>query len=201
MLPNASREPGEGNGWLQTGLAIAMGYYPEDDVTWTKILTSLNRCCVSPACPLIFRSPFKRNSDDEQECDDYYGALLVSKPWAKEILEYGRKHFWILDVHEKGRWRFFFARFPSFVPFVKLCAGEELNGFERLLLNLSIYWDGFFRGKADRNMKAYCVVSKAKAVAPKASLYWHNRIIGKYGSVQQSFEEYFGKGHPLTASV
>ncbi len=193
--PNANPIPGDGNGILQTGLAIALGLLPDDHV-----VEMLLGCRKSISCPLIFRSPHKRNPDDEQTQDDYWGALPLNKSWAEEILEYGQKHLWIMDVHEEGRLTFWFGRYLPFAPFTKICAGVKLNCVERKILKATIYLDALKTGSASGNMIAYCRAWACVQRDPffaDAFAYWLRKVRKRYGTLGASWAAYFGPGHPL----
>lgn len=200
--PNAPAMPGEGNGWLQTGLAWACGLYDGGpsygDGTGD---TMLAYCRKSDICPLIYRSPHKRNADDNETCDDYWGALPMQSFWAAEVLAWGRANGWMFDVQEKGGLEYRFDRFPAFTPFLKLCAGEKLNIFDRARLALTIVWDAFNNGQADTNMAAYCRLHIAEFHCPlcrMAAKLWRSRIKQRYGTIGKSWSAYFGPSHPLT---
>jgi hypothetical protein len=195
VQPNAPAVPGEGNGWLQTGLAYACGLYPQANAD-----VMLAFCAKSNECPLIYRSPHKKNADDNETCDDYWAALPMSQFWAKEVLQYARAHGWNFDVQEKGGLEYAFWRFPAFTPFLKLCAGESLNIFDRLRLAGTIAFDAFFSDAADTNMAAFCRLVKAEQACPLSALaagLWRSRIRKRYGTIGKSWAGYFGDTHPL----
>jgi len=197
VWPNSSNIPGEGNGLLQTGLAVACEMYPD-----TKRLGPiLDLCRKSPECPLIWRSPYKHNADDNESVDDYWGCLPFSQEWAKQIRTWGLAHNGNYDVHEGG-WTLssWFTRYPAFTPFLKHCAGEPLNFYDRICLSSAIFWNGIFVSHADSNMAAFCRIKrleKETGLITVASSWWFKRIRAKYGSVGQSWAAYFGAGHPL----
>lgn len=202
---NADTVPGEGNGWLQTGTAICLiGYdeypYPLDTVAL------INACSNAAAYPLIYRSPHKKNPDDNETCDDYWGALALIKlkdrtEWPKSLLRYGAANDWYFDVNHSRALRYRFDRFPAFVPCLRICAGEELSLFSKIILGLTILWDAYHIDAADGNMRSLCKIAIAEGQGrfiDACSNLWRRRIIAKYGTVAKSFEEYFGKGHPIT---
>lgn len=196
VQPNAPAMPGEGNGWLQTGLAYACGMYSDG-----KFSDMFAACMKSDGCPLIFRSPHKRNPDDHETCDDYWGALPLSSFWARLVLLWGRNHGSMYDVQERGGLEFRFDRFPAFTPFLKLCAGESLTLVDRLRLAGTIVFDAFFCAAADTNMAAYCRLVKAEKSCPLSKLaasFWRSRIRKRYGTIGKSWAGYFGPEHPLT---
>jgi hypothetical protein len=195
VQPNADAIPGEGNGWLQTGLAVATG-----QLTTDRIADMIWACHKGPQCPLVFRSPHKRNPDDSETADDYWGALPLNQMWALEIYIYGCTHKWLMDVQEQGRLAFWFGRFLGFAPFVKLCAGLPTNWLDRTILNTMIYLDSYFISHSDGNMIAFCRASAAAKRDPrfaKAFAFWQKRVLAKYGTLGASWAAYFGPGHPL----
>lgn len=195
IQPNANPRPGEGNGWLQTGLAVACGARPPAP-------EMLRACRKSPTNPLIWRSPWKVNPGDETQCDDYWGALLISRPWAQEILAYGKAHWWCFDIGGQGRFKYWFGRFLPFASFVKVCAGERPNRLEAFCLALYILFSAYKISNADGNMKAYCVISRAQWASPWcawAAKIWNRRIRARYGFVGLSWAEYFGPDHPMNS--
>lgn len=197
IKPNAENIPGDGNGWLQTGLAVACGAYPLNS---TQLWIMLGRCRKSATCPLIWRSPYKRNPDDDQKCDDYWGALPLNELWAKEVLGWGEAYGWVFDTREIGGLEYRFDRFWGFVPFLRLCAGRRISLWESVELAGSILLDAFSIANADGNMKAYCklrVAEESSALSAAAAKIWRSRIKKRYGRIGASWAKYFGEGHPL----
>jgi hypothetical protein len=192
---NAETVPGEGNGFLNTGLAVACGLIepPKDLIT---------KCRVSDANPQIWRSPWKKNEDDEQENDDYWGALLLDKDWALDLYLWARLNNWFFDIHGKGRIRFWFGIHLHFPPFVKLCTETiELNWLDRAILFCSTILDAFSIADADGNKKAFCRISKIKKLGGACSWacqLWEKRVIARYGSIGGSWAASLEAGHPVS---
>lgn len=194
VVPYAPHVPGEGNGWLQTGLAYACGHIELE--YRTMLLT-----CQATGMPLIWRSPHKRNADDDQAHDDYWAALLLDRSWAGAVLRYAEKNDWdfAMRPEDKGKAHYLFSRFPHFPPFVRLAAGAELSPMDRAILWVSALVDALSIGQADGNMKAFCrlhLTVHLWGFGPLASLWWW-RIRRRYGTIGESWAAYFGHGHPL----
>lgn len=193
---NAASIPGEGNGFLATGLAYACGLYtPPTDLIY--------RCRASATCPLIWRSPWKRNADDDQQADDYYGALLLDPVWAKELLEFAETNDWDFSMHpeDHGRLEYRFDRFLHFPAFVRLCAGSSLSLLDKAILSVTMLIDAFSIGFADANMRAFCLQHAAAPVVPFGELLaslWRSRVRKKYGRLGLAWVAYFGPEHPLS---
>lgn len=201
---NANHIPGDGNGWLQTGVwACGVESFSSEVAMQMKYM--LRRCRYSVEIPLIWRSPHKRNPGDNQNHDDFWGALAISfflkGDWAKEIVAWGEAKGWIFDVSnpEAIGPRYYFTRFFDFVPFARLCAGQKLSLAENLILAGTILIDSFRIEKADGNMRAFCKITVAKRctlACALAALLWEKRIRKRYGTIGKSWAEYFGEGHP-----
>lgn len=194
--PRAETCPGEGNGWLQTGLAVATGIYRP---TQSMIVDMFIRCAYGPNDPRIWRSPWKKNPGDEEQADDYWGALVMSQPWAIMLSIWIDDHGTNFDPTPAKRLKYWFGRFPMFRPMVRVCAGGS-KWYHHALLALGILWDSLFIGSASGNMIAFCRISKARQVSSLcawASKLWVWRIKKHYGAVGMSWEEYFHSDHPL----
>jgi hypothetical protein len=208
--PYAQAIPGEGNGWLQTGLwASATLHSGLSVIGWVEMADifedMFKACRRADDCPQIWRSPHKKNPGDNQNHDDYWGALAISYfiggDWAKEVVQWGEKTGWFFDIEapERKQLRYYFGRFPDFIPFARLCAGQKLGLTEVIFLAGSIIWDAFHISAADANMRAFCKISVAEQKSFTcflASLLWFRRVRKRYGTVGNSWAEYFGKGHP-----
>ncbi len=182
--PFANAWPGEGNGFLNTGLAHACGMYPNPE----DFPAMIQRCRHSDMIPLIWRSPHKKNPGDDQKCDDYWGALLLSENWALEILRYAEDTGWNFNIVnpyvQEAEYRF--DRFPAFPPFLRACAGKKLAMMEVITLALQIFSDAFDLKDADSNKKAFCRLKKAREVSTLcwvASKLWIYKAKKKFGKV------------------
>lgn len=203
IQPNAADIPGEGNGFLVTGLAVACNQYrPDTNIVFAVFF---NTCVRSLTMPPIYRSPYKKNPGDETKIDDYWGAMVLAKyynpAWAKSALEYGEEMDWIFNCinPEDTDLNFRFDRFPAFIPCLRLSAGQSLSLFENIALSLTILWDAFHISEADKNMQAYCRIMLARKtmLGPLFESLWVRNIRKRYGTIGKSWESYFGTGHPL----
>lgn len=192
---DAAFVPGEGNGWLQTGLAEACGMSFE----LAQVARMLKRCRFDSADPRIWRSPHKKDPGDENQADDYYGAALLSTAWSKELLAWCRANGWNFDPYGK-RPAFWFGRFVTLRPHIRLCAGEDLELVDRVLLASSIFFAAFTTS-ADTSMIAFCKVRAADRhswLLTQACRWWRWRTKGEYGTIGASWAAYFGPDHPLS---
>lgn len=202
---NANPFPGEGNGWLQTGLAAACGA----NLSFLKTKEMFERCRFSVEVPMLWRSPHKKNLGDNQNHDDMWGAGLLAWwgrfYWAKEFVELGTRTNWIYDITDPNgeNLRYKFDRFFDFIPYMRLCAREKLTIADSLILAATIVFDAYHLDKADGNMRAFCKVTVAgkdgNLICKLACAWWRKRAKAKYGTIGKSWAEYFGEGHPLNA--
>ncbi len=193
VQPNSPAVPGEGNGLLVTGLAMACGMYFNPQAR-----QMLARCQFSPNDPRVWRSPHKTNPGDETQVDDYWGAVHLSFDWSRDLLAFVEKNGMNFDPFGK-RFKYWFGRFVALKPFFRLAVGKD-TFFDRLILFFTILVDAMFINSASGNMKAFCRIHFAidhTAPLTLASRFWLKRIKNKYGSVGKSWAEYFGEGHPL----
>ena len=195
-LPDAPTIPGEGNGFLNTGLAWACEMY--DDVPIEKMIAE---CRESETNPLIWRSPHKKNPDDNQNQDDYEGALPMSQSWAIEVLEYAEENEWDFSIHEEdaGDLNYRFDRIMHFSPFLRLCAGRSLSYPDQIILAITIVLNSFKISDADTNKKSFCLLSKCQGnilMWKLVATLWVNRVRAKYGTIGGSWAE-ASPGHPV----
>ena len=206
--PNANPKPGEGNGWMQTGLMLAC--FPNEYfqfVTASKLQSTITRS-IRDDNWLLWRSPYKKNPDDNENFDDYWGYLYICKLLWRHgsiaLLSYGIQYNWCFDVQRPGKWswRYWFGRFPQFAPFVRLCAFDEKPGFiDSAIFITSIFFDAMFIGSDSGNMKACIRVMALKGKDPaidRACNFWISRIKKRYGKIGKSFVGYLDATHPLT---
>lgn len=195
--PNAPTIPGEGNGFLQTGLAWACGMYPE-----VPIERMIESCRESPEVPLIWRSPHKKNPDDNQAQDDYEGILPMSQSWAREVLTYAEKNDWDFSMHDKDddAIEYRFDRFLSFPIFLRLCAGESLPFWDQVILSLTMLYSCFKISDADTNKKSFCALVKLRKskvfMGKLVADLWISKVRKKYGTIGGSWAA-AKPGHPV----
>lgn len=199
--PYNQSEYGEGNGILNTGVAYLCGIY-EPDVAemWRKCGGKLD-------LPLFYRSPQKKNPGDNETCDDYWAMLAMahylSPVISRQLYYYGFNNGWVYNVEhpeDKTDIRFYFARFPAFIPFAKLCAGIRLSSWDRFKLAAVVLWDAFHLSDADGNKKAFCrarVCSIYPGILVWASRLWFKRIRARYGGLGKSWADSLCSSHPL----
>lgn len=206
-------EVGMGNGLLHTGLLYTIkanhGALTQVDKDHLAAIVSQ---CEHASVPMLWRSPIKKNPDDNQQWDDYFGMLpalyFAGSDFPRRFLAHAEKAHWSFDIQKPDQFnfRYYYERMPGFVGFVKSCArGTDLSviatPMEMLQLAGAILWSAFSIDNADSNMKAYCRLSVARKESPLcalASLVWFWRIRRRYGIVGQSFAAYFqDKAHPL----
>ncbi len=201
--PGAATVPGEGNGWLQTGLAIACDLYPYQMLG--VLQRSLVECCfdISKGDVRIWRSPHKKNPGDENKCDDYWGAMWVSAWWPHDLYAYFRRNGTNCDPFNRkdawSRWTYWFGRHPHFLPFVRISANEAYF-FDWWIIALHIFIDAFFIGEASGNKKAFCrlaAVRNCSKICRIAAKFWVYRVKKQYGTVGGSWAKDVGMYHPL----
>jgi|GEM_PF-4012311 len=194
IQPNAPAIPGEGNGWLQTGLCAALGQYPNSK---ESIILMFIRCMADVGYPPLSRSPHKKNLGDENKADDYWGVFVLAKlhfqDWAKNLLRWCEANGWTtnnLDPKSTD-YNYRFDRFPGFVPCLRLAAGQQLPVMDSIALAGSLIYDIFSAKEDDGNMRSYCKAFVAKSdwicAIPAAIILWR----------KASWAKYFGEGHPL----
>lgn len=198
VYPDAPFVPGEGNGWLNTGVAFCMGIYDVQPIIGLMI-----NACRKGQTPLVYRSPYKRNADDQETCDDYWGLIAMSRAWSKEILAWGETNGWDFDIQGYGNPDYRFDRFPEFAPLLRLRAGQSLTIWDQLIVAGSVLWDALHIDDADGNKRAFCKIYTARE-NPLASIccaIWTSRIKRRYGSVPASWSASLPKDHPLVGEM
>lgn len=197
---NAPTIPGEGNGLLQTGLAYAC------DMVSTDAVFDIVKKCKHDNNPLVWRSPHKKNADDNQAADDYMGLFVIAQQielhWLYDLYLFVSKRGWCFNIQNPNTYdlRYDFNRYPSFIATLKMAAGIRLTLPETIAMFIEIIWDSFLITHADENMKAFCrltVAEKHNNLFKLAGMLWRYRIRRRYGIIGRSWAEYFGEGHPL----
>ena len=205
----APASPGDGNGLMQTGLmyCILAQFAPLSKVDLDRV-DLLGEACLSSKVPLLYRSPFKKNPDDDNNHDDYRGWLAacyhVGSAYPKAFLAYAEAHGWYIDVQqpEQERLKYLFSRFIEFPAFARACAGAKAKLLDGLFLSLAILWGAAFDvSKSDSCIKEYCLITvarKSSTLARLASRVWFWRVRRRYGITGQAFAAYFkSRVHPL----
>lgn len=214
---NAPHIPGEGNGLLQTGLWYVIkaqeGAFTQVDRDTVSLLTE---ACRQADTQFLYRSPYEKNSDDNQEHDDYWGWLAACY-FAKSAYPFwfyqsAQIYKWFIDIQRPlfPRPQYFFARFLGFVPFVKMtCRGSDLG--KRWITSIQV-WDHFQMAlvivlacfsidQSDKCIRDYCRITVARKESWLCALiapFWFKRIRKKYGITGMAFQGYFKTAsHPL----
>lgn len=195
---------GPGNGWLHTGMAVAIGKY-------SAPFLKMYLACKREPWPLFYRSPQRKNADDQEAADDWWGFFVLLRCCysgsniAKSLLDWGNIHNWVFDVSDNQSTdiRFRFDRFISFIPILRIIAGEKLSFTDSIACIATIIWDAFHIDDADGNGKAFCriyVFQSYGYIFPLVSNIWFVRVKKKYGSVEKSWAAALCNGHPLSES-
>ncbi len=185
--------PGGGNNLLITGLAWATGNYKHN------IFPVLQACMSEKKFPLIFRSPHKKNPDDHQTADDYWGILPMDELFAAMILVYAESHDWDFDIQGNQNPKFRFDRFPAFAPYLRMCAGKSLSLWDHVILIGAGIASSYSISDADSNKKSFCILKRGAQYSFALSLvfkFWKKRVKAKYGKIGMSWAESM-PGHPL----
>lgn len=208
VSPHSDWKPGEGNGLLQTGLFYCIKYRHGllTQVDMDRI-DSITIQCSHAVYPILYRSPWKKNPDDQESADDYWGWLPACKAaksiYPEKFLAFAERSDWIIDVQnpDKPDPIFYFERFIGFTTMTKLCAGKRISPFESLQLALNILWASFNVDKSDSNIKTYCAIASANEeslLSTLAAIFWFKKIRNKYGYTGMAFANYFkDPNHPL----
>lgn len=208
--------PGDGNGLLQTGLwyVIKAQYGALTQIDRDKI-QDLTERCKSSYCEYLWRSPYKKNPDDNQNHDDYWGWLaacyFAGIPYPLYFLRAAIKNKWFVDVvnPKTDNPKYFFGRFLDFPPFAKMCARgwdrealeSTLQVYDHIIMASSILWSAFHLGSSDSLMRDYCRVAiarKESQLCAMVSYLWFYKLRKKFGITGMAFQGYFkNAAHPL----
>lgn len=208
VIPNSPNVPGEGNGLLQTGLYYAIlaqyGGYSEKD---TATILNITLSCLHRDFQILWRSPWKKNKDDDEQHDDYRGWLAAcyfsDNPFPKLFLEFAKEHNWVVDVQNPDfpNIKYYFGRYIGFPSYVKMCARQKLGFLDHITVAFMILSKCFKISKSDSCMKAYCEITVARKESKLCNLVsklWFYLVRKKYKITGQAFAEYFqSPSHPL----
>jgi hypothetical protein len=211
VKPNSPSVPGEGNGLLQTGLWYSIkarnGGLQDRDKDAIKRITSR---CMHDSHPILWRSPHKKNPDDDQQHDDYWGWLaacyFAESDFPERFHQFCEDNQWMVDVQQPyhPRIKYLFERFPGFKTFVKLCVhNRKPTPMECIKFALLICFWSIKPNRSDSCMRSYCRIAVASdrslLCRLVASILWFKRVRKLWGSVGNSFAPYFkGNNHPIT---
>ena len=193
--------PGHGNSFLETGLAYACGLH---DISEKEATDLYLKCTTPESYPLFFRTPYKKNSDDHETADDWYGlmSLPLNKRFKYEIFKYIRSKHWNGDVQKKSGFKYNFGRFISLPCFVSLAGGGSFTILDRIILSCTLLIDSLGISDADGNKKAFLrgkELSEHSSVGARIFKFWCGRVRKKYGTIGGAWAESFEDGHPLSA--
>lgn len=198
--PGNGHYPGGGNVLLYTGLyytilAMKGALTQADADSWVRSLM----LCRHERFPLFWRSPVKKNADDNQEHDDYWAILAACKHAgceyiARGILEHGRRHSWSYDIQKPETFniKFYFARFMAFIPMARVCSGEEISLLEQARLYLAILFGG---GSSSSWMRCFLMASVIRDRGP-IGRWLYNRTVRR-----MSFVGEIPDSHPLADNL
>jgi hypothetical protein len=168
---NGQRDPSSGNGLLTTSIFYALRKLRGEQMDSDRLAfhSALTRC--EKEFGLLRRSP---SNDDQEGIDDYLGVLAASVVLGSRLLPQAiclrGKRFrpavwgplrwpWFYNNetpgtirHRDGRinWSAWLGRHPSFVPLVRLSAGETLGCLDWTRLSATIWW-GTWARKTDQD--------------------------------------------------
>ncbi len=206
---NAHSDYGEGNGLLQTGLYYCIkeangGLTDEDKAAIVRI----THACEHNGYPILWRSPKKKNADDYQTHDDYWGWLAAcfhaNTTFPERFYAHAQRFGWIIDVQnpENGSPRYYFERFVGLTQLTKMCARIKLTYMDQLIVFGVIIWKAFNVKESDACMRSYCFMSVARKVSPiyrLASELWYYKIRKHWSGMGLAFLPYFKSAwHPIT---
>ncbi len=185
------------NGVLFTGEYVALLYDNYELYTWTRpdFAAAARTCMREPG--LIRRSPI---SDGYEGPDDLHGMLLIAKycdpTIAKEIIDYGWKHWGIYNPHEPGKWHKEAAmfRFPQLILAAYMTAPPKfdlryylLRPFLIAYTALVIYLSGKNEdpiAKTDSRLLSWCLIrltEEKSFVIRQVAKIWRKRLLKDYG--------------------
>jgi hypothetical protein len=183
-------------------------------------LEMIAAACQHEKFMMWWRSPHKRNADDNQKQDDYWGLLAafyhVRSAFAHHFYVYAETTGWYIDIqrpyegsHHASRAYdidYYFDRFPGFRIFVKMCSRPTaphlvITWREHIEMFFVSLWKVFKMDTSDGCIRDYCffsVVARESAICKPLAQWWEQRARKKYGSVGLSFSDYFKSlEHPL----
>lgn len=117
-----------------------------------------------------------------------------------DIIEYGKKHWWVLSTDGKLYWDA--VTKPWHYAFYMLAAEQNPGVIAKTLLAGAIVADGLFNKDSSSDAKLIWMMletigGKSKIV-DYASRFWYKRMRKTWGSVNNIFKAYFGPNHVFT---
>lgn len=145
---------------------------------------------------------------DQDAWDNYVAVCAMASMYflvhiPQAICDYGSRHFWFMQ-NEPGfkNWlRSAIWRFPGIVPFIHICARENINPLDRFILGRRIE-DASDGPGADITKWLMAVAVLAAVPAGWASLRTSARqkllrLNLLYGSIPAMLGQYYGPSHPF----
>ena len=197
---------GMGNALMNTGLFFTilaeLGALTQNDQDWLRnvILKSTVNFQGGKQHGLIHRSPAK--FQDPQTQDDYYTLLSAAyhagDRFAVDVLNHGRKTNWHWDNlrPEGGIPDTWFDRFPGFVPYVRLCAKDEISVYEAVPLISSIVSTAWSKAdNGDSRIHRWCQATvfrkEEKTIGALTADVSRWITHAKFGSIPAGWAPYF----------
>lgn len=199
--------PGGGNILLFTGLYYAIlslngAVTQVDSDEWIRLLSLVRH----EKYPIYWRTPVKKNADDHQEHDDYWGILAASFHCGEVhipagIHQFGKSFQWSFDIQQPEKWnvKYWFARFPMFVPFVRLCCCLEINLFQWFILYTYVFISSFSVSDSSSNIRAFLVASVLRERSLTGRYLFDRLVMRMKGGL--GFIGELPPDHPLVSSI
>lgn len=204
LPPSNGAYVGGGNVLLYTALyytilAMRGAMTQADSDAWIRSLY----LCRHKDVMMFWRSPLKKNADDNQEHDDYWGIIAANYHAGAEhinagILTYAESSGWRFDIQHPGRGgstRFWFARFLPFQQFLRLASGRTLGLPGTVTLYLAMLWRSYFNTSPSGAIRNFLIAS---VLRERSSL---GRFIYNRCARGELFIGELPASHPLTNSL
>lgn len=143
----------------------------------------------------------------QDSVDNYIGLAVIAnfcgKEMAKDVLEYGRKHWGFYNNENPGKksLRSFLWRFPQLFAHLRMAAGLRPNLFQWIFWWASVYHASFSKDQDRRVLSAMlCIVANGRG--GRITRYIVRRFIASYerqipGGLGQTLAEYYkDAAHP-----
>lgn len=155
-------------------------------------------CLKAPG--LYSRFPSRMNDDVSQ--DEIYGICTVGPGEAGDVAKYGAKNLWCYNLAIPGKFKlnYFFARFPSFVAYVKACAGKPIY-FSQFAWCLGFLCSALTsHNESTGKLLSYLQIPimEKKFIPKLAIIVWRVIMKKRYPSgAKELMKIYFGDNHPF----
>ena len=203
-----SKNLGDGNLLEKTGLYYCIlhnagAMTQVDKFIWDRILFK----CKHDRFPIFWRSPDKKNPDDNQEHDDYHMIVGLDiaefkGEYSKKLLDHLNKYNWSMDIQNPTKFnsKYYWERFFALNWMIRIGAGEasplQVIGSHILAL-ASVLWIS----DSDSRIRVY---GRFTGLSERYSLikimfgWWKNKMRKKFGKVGKAFAGELPLDHPLT---